>query len=112
MAMVSIDAATGALVIGGKKVFPIVLSNPPPLRRPAPSGKAGLAEVAAGGVSFVRTGFGTWDVELVDGQITAERQLLDAAAQHGLRTWTYLGQLPNLPPPVAGKPPSLNEQLL
>jgi len=112
MSRVTIDRPTGVLLIGGTKVFPIVLSNPPPLGKRAPSGKAGLAEVASGGVSFVRTGFGSWDAELVDGQIQSERELLDAAAQHGLHTWTYLGQLPNLPPPVAGTPPSRNEQLL
>ena len=34
----SIDAATGNLVLGGKPVFPIGLSDPPPLGSTAPSG--------------------------------------------------------------------------
>jgi hypothetical protein len=111
MARVTIDPTTGALVIGGGKAFPIVLSNPPPLGKRAPTGKAGLAEVAAGGVNMIRTGVGTWDAELLPGQIQQERAWLDAAAQRELHTWTYLGQLPNLPA-TAGNPPSVNEQLL
>ncbi|HEY6015393.1 MAG TPA: hypothetical protein VIU16_01300 [Gaiellaceae bacterium] len=88
--------------------FPIVLSNPPPRGRKAPSGRDGLAEVAAAGVSHVRAGIGDWNVELADGQIANERLLLDAAATHGLRCWLWLGGLPNLPP-QSGSP---REQLL
>jgi hypothetical protein len=100
MAVVGIDAATGSLLMGGKKVFPIVLSNGPP--------PTGLAEVAAAGVGFLRTGTGNWTTEFVTGQIQNERKLLDAAAQHGLHCWTWLGRLPNLPP----SPGSTNQQLL
>ena len=45
-------------------------------------------------------------------QIAAERALQDAAAAHGLLCWLYLGEVPNLPAPDAGQPPSANEQLL
>ena len=88
--------------------FPIVLSNGPPPAGLAPSGKNGLAEVAASGVSMIRSGSGAWSLELADGQIANERKLLDAAAAHGLQCWTWLGSVPNLPP----LPGSENEQLL
>jgi hypothetical protein len=108
MAVVGIDAATGSLLVGGKKVFPIIVSNGPPLTSVAPGGRNGLAEVAAAGVGFLRTGTGNWTPEFVEGQIQNERKLLDAAASHGLLCWTWLGRLTNLPP-AAG---STNEQLL
>ena len=112
MSKVTIDAATGVLLIGGKKVFPLGVSNPPPLGGKAPSGKDGLQELAASGVSFIRTGRGDWSLAEIDAQIAAERALEDAAAAHGLHCWLYLGDVPNLPPKVAGQPPSANEQLL
>ena len=108
MAVVGIDAATGSLLVGGRKAFPIVLSNGPPPASVAPSGRNGLAEVAAAGVSFLRTGIGNWSPEFVAGQITNERKLLNAAATHGLLCWTWLGRLPNLP----ATPGSTNERLL
>jgi hypothetical protein len=43
MARVTIDRTTGALVIDGRQAFPIVLSNPPPLGKRAPTGNARLA---------------------------------------------------------------------
>jgi hypothetical protein len=108
MAVVGIDAATGSLLVGGKKVFPLVLSNGPPPESTAPSGRAGLAEVGGAGVNFLRTGIGNWSGEFLSGQIANERKLLDAAATHGLHCWTWLGRLPNLPT-TAG---SQNERLL
>jgi hypothetical protein len=112
MSVVEIDAASGSLVIGGKKVFPIGVSNPPPPGAKTPDGNDALAELAAGGVNFLRTGLGAWTAELLDGQIAAERARLDTASAHGLRCWLWLGELANFPPATAGKPPSPNEQLL
>jgi hypothetical protein len=74
--------------------FPIVLANGPP-------DDAGLAEVAAAGVSMVRTGIGNWNEPSLDAQIAAERAKLDAAGAHGLQCWLWLGTLTNLP---AGSP--------
>jgi hypothetical protein len=108
VAVVEIDSATGSLEIGGTKVFPIVLSNGPPPASTAPGGRNGLAEVAAAGVRFLRTGTGNWSGEFLTGQIANERKLLDAAAAHGLLCWTWLGRLPNLPANAG----SANEQLL
>lgn len=93
MSVVSVDAATGALVVDGRRIFPILLSKGPPPDRRAPNGRNGLAEVAAAGVTFIRTGAANWDAA----EIAAQRALLDAAGAHGLHGWLWLGDLPNLP---------------
>jgi hypothetical protein len=97
VAKVEIDAATGALVTGGRKLFPIVLSNAPPADRARPGGGNGLAAVAAAGVSIIRSGTAAWSSEFADGLIAQERAKLDAAASHGLLCWLWLGDLPDLP---------------
>jgi hypothetical protein len=108
MSAVTIDRATGALIIDGKRLFPIVLSNPPPLGAKTPSGGDALTELAAAGASVLRTGRPDWSLDSVDEQITAERARLDAAAAHGLHCWPWLGQVPNLPTRAG----SAREQLL
>ena len=108
MSSVSIDGTTGALAVDGAAFFPIGLSTPPPPNSKTPDGRNGLEEVAANGVNVVRTGIQGWSVELADGQIAAERQRHAAAAAHGLRTWLWLGDTPDLPGPAG----SANEQLL
>jgi hypothetical protein len=106
--MEMIDSETGVLLVGGAKLFPLILSNGPPQAGSAPSGRNGLAEVAAGGINMIRTGSGTWSLEFADGQIAAERAVLDAAGAHRLHCWTWLGRVPNLPAQTG----SANEQLL
>lgn len=105
---VRIDPATGVLLIDGGKVFPLGVSNPPPLGKKARSGKDGLKELAEAGMSFIRTGRGSWNAAQIEDQIGAERALADAAAANGLHTWLYLGELPDLPE----QPASPKEQLL
>jgi hypothetical protein len=90
-------APTGALVVGGEKLFPIGLSNPPPADSKTPAGRNGLEEVAVNGVNFVRTGIEGWSVEFADGQIAVQKELHRAAAQHGLKCWLWLGDTPDLP---------------
>ena len=107
MAGVTVDP-TGVLVIGGKKVFPLVLSLPPPAGGKTPEGKDAWKEIKDGGASFVRTGRADWNAQQIDAQIATEKQLEDAAAAHGLHCWLWLGALPNLPT-TAGSP---KEQLL
>jgi hypothetical protein len=77
--------------------FPVGLSNGPPPSGKAPNGRNGLADVAAAGVAFIRTGRADWNAQQIDAQIAAERTLLDAAEAHGLHGWLWLGDLPNLP---------------
>ncbi|MBA2333237.1 MAG: hypothetical protein H0V94_10665, partial [Actinobacteria bacterium] len=97
MSRVTIDGPTGALRIGGGKVFPLGLSNPPPLRGLTPDGEDGLKELAAGGATFIRTGRGDWSAGKLDEQLASERARLDAAAASGLHCWLYLGDVPDLP---------------
>src|SRR5919109_1161018 len=107
MPSVTVDS-TGALVVDGRKVFPLGVSLPPPAGGKTPDGKDAWKELKDGGVSFVRTGRANWDAQQIDAQIAAEKTLEDAAAAHGLLSWLWLGALPNLPT-TAGSP---KEQLL
>lgn len=108
MSVVSVDRATGALVVDGRKTFPLVLSNGPPAGAKAPGGRDALAEVAAGGAGFIRVGRPDWSLESIAQQIAAEREVLDAAAAHGLHCWLQLGNVPDLP----ARTLAANEQLL
>ena len=109
MSRVTIDGQTGALQIAGGKVFPLGLSNPPPVGAKTPGGKDAFKELADAGISFIRTGRGDWSLGAIDDQIATERALEDAAAARGLQCWLWLGDTPNLP---ASGPQSTNEQLL
>src|SRR5436190_9693849 len=96
MSVVKVDRATGALVVEGRAVFPLILSDGPPLGAKTPAGADALAELAAGGASFIRTGRSVWSPDSIDQQIAAEREVLDAAAAHGLHCWLRLGNVPDL----------------
>ena len=103
---------SGGLKVSGKTLFPIGISMPPPLGGKTPAGRDGFAELAAAGVTFVRTGTAVWDEDVAGAQIAAERKLLDAAAGTGLRCWTWLGDLTDLPLRRQGDPPSAKERML
>ena len=77
--------------------FPIVLSNGPQPGSKAWNGRNGLAEVAAAGVTHLRTGRADWSLAAVGAQLAEQRVLLDAAGTHGLRAWLWLGDAANLP---------------
>jgi hypothetical protein len=85
----SIDPTTGNLVIAGKQVFPIGLSDPPPFASSAPSGLNAWAEIAAAGVNFVRN-YTVWTAAAVDELLASVGQELDAAPAHGLQLWMGL----------------------
>jgi len=70
--------------------FPIVLANGPPA--------SGLREVAAAGVTMVRTGIADWTEAKLEAQLAAERTKLDVASQSGVLCWLWLGGTTNLPP--------------
>jgi hypothetical protein len=110
MSVVKVDASTGCLLIDGKKVFPIVLSEPPPLGATTLEGKDAWAEVAAAGANFIRSGRNDWNLQSIDQQVATERTRLDAAQAHGLHCWLRLANVANLP--AASGSPSTNEQLL
>jgi hypothetical protein len=109
MAVVTIDGATGSLVVNGQKLFPLGLSNPPPLGATAPGGGDAWAEIAGGGANFIRAGRSDWNLQQVDQQIAQERSRMDQAGTRQLLCWTRLGETAgNLPT----TPNSTNEQLL
>jgi hypothetical protein len=84
-----VDAATGTLLVGGRRVFPIGLSDPPPFDGTAPSGLPAWTELARAGVGFVRH-YSPWTAEGFGEQLPAVVQKLDAAQRHGLQVWLAL----------------------
>lgn len=111
MSTVAIDS-TGCLEIDGQKVFPIGLSEAPPVDGTTRDGRDAWAEVASAGANFVRTGLRDWSLPQIDNQILAERARMDAAAAQGMYCWPRLGNAGDLPPATAGGQPSVKEQLL
>ena len=49
-----IDPKTGNLLVEGRRVFPLGLSDPPPFDSTAPNGKPAWAEIGSAGVNFAR----------------------------------------------------------
>jgi hypothetical protein len=96
LSVVEVDPATGALLVDKRELFPIIVSDGPPLGAKAPNGDDALAELAAGGASFIRTGRSIWTSESIEQEIAAERAVLDAAAAHGLHCWLRLGNVADL----------------
>ena len=81
----------GTILVGGAKVFPIVLTLPPPLGGMTPSGRDGLDEVASAGVNFVRAGpIRTTPADAIVADAQAWNR---AAAARGIHTWVYLREL-------------------
>jgi hypothetical protein len=91
----SIDVSTGNMLVGGRPVFPIGLSDPPPLESTAlNSGLNAWAEIAGAGVSFLRN-YTVWTSAAVDEQMLSVAQELDAAPSHGLQLWLGLAGVDN-----------------
>jgi hypothetical protein len=105
---VSVDSATGCLVIGGAKVFPIGLSEAPQPDGQTRDGRNAWAEISGAGVNFVRSGLRQWSLPQIEVQIAAERARMDAAVAHGMYCWTRLGNAASLST-TAGSP---EEQIL
>ena len=85
-----VDAANGDLLVGGRRVFPIGLSDPPPVDSTAPSsGLPAWEEVVRAGVSFVRN-YTVWTAVAVEEQLLAVVHELDAAQSQGLQVWLAL----------------------
>lgn len=92
MSTTRIDAATGNLLVGGKRIFPLGLSDPPPVDSKAPNGKPAWEEIASAGVNFGRNYIG-WTAAAAAEDILIVRHQLDVAAQHGMQMWVALAQL-------------------
>jgi hypothetical protein len=89
MAVTHVDRSTGNLLSAGTPVFPIGLSDPPPVTGTAPGGGAAWAEIAAAGVNFVRN-YTVWRAAAAAEQLLVVEQELDAAHEHGLQVWLAL----------------------
>jgi hypothetical protein len=94
MTATSIDGATGNLLVGGKRVFPLGLSDPPPVDGMAPNGKPAWAEVASAGVNFARN-YTTWTAAAAAEQLLSVGEELEAAAEHGMQMWVALAGIDN-----------------
>ncbi len=91
--VISLDQA-GALVVDGRKVFPITLTVIPPPDAKAPNGSHAYREFREGGAMFMRTGGPKWD----DALLETEFRYHHAAAKYGMRCSPWLGwDLSNVP---------------
>ena len=89
------------LVIDGQKVFPVNVSQPPPLGGKTADGQDAFTELAKGGVTFLRVGQQVWagDPAKLDVQLADIEKTLNAAANAGLRCWLWLGGRAIIPTP-------------
>jgi hypothetical protein len=94
----NVEAAggAGALVIDGRTIFPIGLSNPPPLGGLAPSGQNGIDAVIDAGVNILKVNPKTDGFN--DADLTMVRKVLDQAANRGIHTWVNLKALSRAQP--------------
>jgi hypothetical protein len=91
----TIDPATGNLLVNGQPIFPLGLSDPPPLGSTAPNGQDAWAAVASAGTGFVRN-YTVWTKDELDEQLIAVGEQLDAVPAHGLQLWLALAGIDNL----------------
>jgi hypothetical protein len=89
-----IDPTTGNLVSGDKPVFPLGLSDPPPVDGKTPSGGDAWAEIAGAGINFARH-YDPWAASSLTEQMLNVRHKLDAAHAHGMQLWLALAGADN-----------------
>jgi hypothetical protein len=94
MTATKVDAQTGCLLVAGKRVFPLGLSDAPPVESTAPNGKPAWSEIASGGANFARH-YAPWTAGGAAEQLIALGQQLEAAEEHGLQMWVALAGLDN-----------------
>ena len=94
MTVTKLDSKSGCLLVGGRRVFPLGLSDPPPVNSTAPNGKPAWTEIASAGVNFGRN-YTVWTAAAAGEQLLTVGQQLEAAQQHGLQMWVALAGLDN-----------------
>ena len=93
-----------ALVLNGRKVFPIGFSPGPPNNSTTPTGRDALQELRdAGGLLFRINQTSNWSSQLISYQQAA----LDWAAQHDMYLWLNLRELSQFPASDTNTPASL-----
>jgi hypothetical protein len=90
----SVESSTGDLLVGGRRIFPIGLSDPPPIDGVTPSGADAWAEIARAGVTFVRN-YTVWTAAGAAEQVLSVLQELEVASKHGLSGWVALAGVDN-----------------
>ena len=89
-----LDPKTGNLVSGGKPIFPLGLSDPPPVDGKTPSGGDAWAEIAGAGINFARH-YDPWAASSAAEQMVDVRHKLDVAHRHGMQLWLALAGVDN-----------------
>ena len=93
-----------ALVLNGRKVFPIGFSPGPPNNGTMPDGKDALQELRdAGSLLFRMAQSTSWNSQVISNQQAA----LDWAAQHGMYCWVNLAELSQFPSTDTNTPVNL-----
>jgi hypothetical protein len=113
--LATIDPSSGSLIIAGRKIFPLIMSDPPAPTAKTPDGNDAWAELRHGGLgaNFIRSGrtlANPWNIAQIDQQIADERARMDAAHAQALHCWLRLVNSANLPTPSGA--PSAQEQIL
>ncbi len=75
-------------------MFPIGLSDPPPVGGVTPGGRPAWAEIASAGVTYARN-YTVWTNAAAAEQIASVIQELDAAVEHKLQLWVALAGVDN-----------------
>ena len=94
MTVTKLDRQSGCLLVGGKRVFPLGLSDPPPVNGKAPNGKPAWAEIASAGANFARN-YTVWTAADAAEQLLDVGQQLEAAHRNGMQLWVALAGLDN-----------------
>jgi hypothetical protein len=89
-----IDPKTRNVISGGKAIFPLGLSDPPPVDGKTPSGGDAWAEVAGAGINFARH-YDPWAAGSAAEQILNVKHKLDVARDHGMQLWLALAGVDN-----------------
>lgn len=82
------------MLLNGKRVFPLGLSDPPPVAGTAPDGRSAWAAIAAAGITYVRN-YTVWTPSAASEQLITVVEELDAAERHGLQVWQALAGIDN-----------------
>lgn len=81
-------------VTSGKAIFPLGLSDPPPVDGKTPAGTDAWAEIAAAGINFARH-YDPWTRAAAAEQMLNVRHKLDVARAHGMQLWLALAGVDN-----------------